>query len=98
MALNNAISRLLDAGTINLSAELQAVRDQRPFGFGTPSQWVFAHRALIQFALDQNLLTTDFNLNELHGDDDADNSYSSNVLYTAIMASYENALTHVVQI
>lgn len=98
MALNNAISRLLDAGTINLSAEIQAVRDQRPVGFGTPSQWVFAHRALIQFALDHNLLITDFNLDELHGDDEADINYTNNVLLPTVMAAHENALTHVAQI
>lgn len=95
MALNNAISRLLKAGTVNFSAEIQTVRDQRPLGFGTPSQWVFAHRALIQFALDHNLLTTDFNLDELHGDDDADNNFMNNVLISTLVAAHENAMSHV---
>lgn len=95
MVLNNAISRLLEHGTVNFSATLQAERDQRPFGIGTPSQWVFAHRALIQFALDRNLLTTDFNLDELHGDDAADQYSTNNLLMNAIYSSYGTAMSHV---
>lgn len=95
MTLNNAISRLLDDGSVNFSATLQAVRDQRAFAIGAPNQWVGAIRAFIQFAINHGLVSTDYDLSELQVDPATDTYYQNNVLMTAAMAAYENAMSHV---
>lgn len=95
MTLNNAISRLLDAGLVNFSATLQAIRDQRAFAIGAPNQWIGAIHGFIQFAINHGLVSTDYDLNELQVDPAADRYYEGNVLYAAAMAAYENAMSHV---
>lgn len=95
MLLNNAISRLLDIGTVNLSATLQTIRDQRAYSVGTPNQWIFVHRALIQFAIDRNLLTSDFDLQEPDfADDDANDAYTIKVIYPLLMQTFMTATSH----
>lgn len=59
---------------------------------GTPSQYVFAHRALIQYALDRNILVTDFDLNQLPGDAAADEAYSQKLIQ-AIGAFYQKLMS-----
>lgn len=95
MTLNNAINRLLDNGSVNFSATLQAIRDQRPFAIGAPNQWVGAIRAFIQFAINHGLVSTDYDLSELQVDPAADRFYEGNVLYPAAMTAYETAMSHV---
>lgn len=94
IALNTAVSRLLAARSINLSATSQAIRDQRAFSIGTPSQWIFVHRALIQFAINRRLVSTDYDLNELHGDDAADSYFNTNIFYPQIVAAITAGLSH----
>ncbi|XP_039291755.1 tyrosine-protein phosphatase non-receptor type 9 [Nilaparvata lugens] len=56
--LDICISRLEDAGTVDVRSTVERIRAQRAFSIQMPDQYVFCHLALIEYALSKNLLPT----------------------------------------
>ena len=59
------INRLLDTKKIDIKDTVIKIRSQRALSVQMPDQYVFCYMALIEYAIQENILSSDIKLNEL---------------------------------
>lgn len=50
MAIYNSISQLTDTGKVNIRETVEKIRSQRAYAVETRDQYVFIHKAIIEYA------------------------------------------------
>lgn len=63
--LDICISRLEEAGSVDVRGTVEKIRSQRAYSIQMPDQYVFCHLALLEHAISKNLIN-DVDMSEFH--------------------------------